>query len=76
VSEFCDEHVRTLIVHGQSHPLRCSIEGVIGSVLLASQVCELSHQSRLGFGPVFRESREQIVSVTPALFGIVEIIEL
>ena len=44
--------------------------------MLASKVCELSHESRLGFGSVFGESWEKIVSVTPALLGIIEPIEL
>src|SRR2546429_599058 len=46
VSEFSDEHLRTVVLHGELNGLRCSLESRIHRVLLTSEVCELSEQSR------------------------------
>jgi hypothetical protein len=42
-----------VISHGVLNCLRSGVDSRIHLVLLASQVCELSEQSRLSFRPVF-----------------------
>src|SRR2546422_10982077 len=65
VSEFCDERRRAVIRHSELHGLGGSVEGRIHHVLLASEVCELSLESRLSFCSVLGELREEVMGVAP-----------
>src|SRR5712671_609457 len=68
VPEFRDEHRRAVVRHGELHGVGGSVEGRIHRVLLASEVCELSQESRLSFCSVLGELREEVMGVAPALF--------
>src|SRR5450432_411376 len=72
VMEFCDEHCRAVVRHSELHGLGGSVEGCVHRILLASQMCELSQESRLSFCSVLGESREEVVGFEPALFCLVE----
>ena len=64
-----------MIRYGVLNCFRSGVYRRLHLVLLASQVCELSKQSRLSFRPVFFYVRNESISVPPTSFSLVELVE-